>query len=187
MAASRPHRWRAWSTAHLHAAPKDLHRTAIFIGGSDVAAGEALLAVCKTPCCRSSACRCRCCSTQRRQHDRRRRRPGRRPASRLRRQPRRSSSAARGRLASAWRCLLARQGAEVRIASRQLARSEAACRSIAARVPGAKVEAVATGTPEELRAALTGRTLAIAAGAAGIVLLPKAAPRSRTACAWPSI
>ncbi len=60
--------------------------------------------------------------------------------------------------------LLAREGAQVR-----------ACQDILARVANAQLQPVATGTDQELTAALAGRTLVIAAGAAGAVLLPKAA------------
>jgi hypothetical protein len=75
--------------------------------------------------------------------------------------------------------LLARQGAHVRLGSRQLTRAESVCAAITQRIPEAKLQAVGTGTPQELTAALVGRTLVIAAGAAGAVLLPKAA---RLAC-----
>ena len=71
--------------------------------------------------------------------------------------------------------LLAREGAEVRLASRQEARAAGVCREIAAKVPKAKLTPAGTGTPNELTAALAGQTLVIAAGAAGIVLLPKSA------------
>ena len=71
--------------------------------------------------------------------------------------------------------LLAREGAEVRVASRQKARAAGVCRDIAVKVPNAQLIPVGTGTPEELTAALEGRALVIAAGAAGIVLLPKSA------------
>jgi methylenetetrahydrofolate/methylenetetrahydromethanopterin dehydrogenase (NADP+) len=74
--------------------------------------------------------------------------------------------------------LLANQGAEVRVGSRQQSRAQAVCEIIRARVSGARVEPAATGTPEELRAALAGRVLVIAAGAAGVVLLPQAARAS---------
>jgi hypothetical protein len=70
--------------------------------------------------------------------------------------------------------LLAREGAEVRVGSRQESRAAGVCREIAAKVPGAKLTAVGTGAPPELAAALEGRALVIAAGAAGIVLLPRA-------------
>jgi hypothetical protein len=75
--------------------------------------------------------------------------------------------------------LLAREGAQVRLGSRQQARAAAACQDILARVADAQLQPVATGTDQELTAALAGRTLVIAAGAAGAVLLPKAA---RAAC-----
>jgi len=48
--------------------------------------------------------------------------------------------------------LLAREGAEVRVASRQETRAAAVCREIAAKVPEAKLTPVGTGTPEELTA-----------------------------------
>ncbi len=75
--------------------------------------------------------------------------------------------------------LLARLGTHVRVGSRQQARAAAVCDAIKAKVPGAKLEPVATGSPADLAMALSGVTLVIAAGAAGAVLLPKAA---RLAC-----
>src|SRR5262249_43230720 len=71
--------------------------------------------------------------------------------------------------------LLAREKADVRVGSRQQQRAAAVCREIAGKVPDAHLMPVATGTPAELTAALEGRTLVVAAGAAGAVLLPKAA------------
>jgi hypothetical protein len=71
--------------------------------------------------------------------------------------------------------LLAREGATVSVGSRQQARSAAVCEEIARKVPGAELRPVGTGTPEELQAALQGRMLVIAAGAAGAVLLPQSA------------
>src|SRR2546423_765813 len=68
--------------------------------------------------------------------------------------------------------LLARPGAEVRIGSRQQSRAAAVCAEIGARVPGARLQPVAPGGPVELAAALEGRSLVVAAGAAGAVLLP---------------
>jgi hypothetical protein len=67
----------------------------------------------------------------------------------------------------------------VRVGSRQKERSEKVCATIRTRKPQARLEAVATGSPEELAAALSGQVLVIAAGAAGAVLLPNAA---RLAC-----
>ena len=71
--------------------------------------------------------------------------------------------------------LLARQGAEVRVGSRQAARAAAVCEQVRSRVPNARAEPAATGSPQELTAALAGQTLVIAAGAAGAVLLPLSA------------
>lgn len=71
--------------------------------------------------------------------------------------------------------LLAREGAQVRVASRQIARAQAVCQDIATRVPNASLEPVATATNADLTAAVEGRTLIVAAGAAGIVLLPRIA------------
>jgi hypothetical protein len=70
--------------------------------------------------------------------------------------------------------LLARQGGDVRVGSRQESRARAVCEAIRAKTDGGKLTPVATGTADELRAALAGRALVIAAGAAGAVLLPRA-------------
>jgi len=75
--------------------------------------------------------------------------------------------------------LLARAGAAVRVGSRQASKAAGVCTDIAAKVHGAKLEPVGTGAPADLTAALEGRTLVIAAGAAGAVLLPKS---TRQAC-----
>ncbi|VTS08616.1 NADP-dependent methylenetetrahydromethanopterin/methylenetetrahydrofolate dehydrogenase [Tuwongella immobilis] len=69
--------------------------------------------------------------------------------------------------------LLARAGADVRVGSRQKDRAEAVCAAIRAQVPGAKLTAVATASSSDGPAALDGRNLVVAAGAAGTVLLPK--------------
>ena len=68
--------------------------------------------------------------------------------------------------------LLARQGAEVRVASRSLEKAQQTCQAIAARVPGAKLTPLQTASAPETRAALDGAQIAIAAGAAGIELIP---------------
>lgn len=69
--------------------------------------------------------------------------------------------------------LLARNGAHVRIGSRQVQRAEAVCQAIRAKLPDAKVEAAATASSADGPKALEGRDLVIAAGAAGAVLLPQ--------------
>jgi hypothetical protein len=71
--------------------------------------------------------------------------------------------------------LLARAGAEVRLGSRQQTRAASVCQEILGKVPEAKLVPVATGAAQELPAALQSRVLVIAAGAAGAVLLPRAA------------
>ncbi len=69
--------------------------------------------------------------------------------------------------------LLARHGARVRVGSRKQDRAATVCERLKGFVDNAEVEPVATGTEDELKAAMTGQTLVIAAGAAGVVLLPK--------------
>jgi hypothetical protein len=71
--------------------------------------------------------------------------------------------------------LLAREGAEVRLASRQMDRAALAVMTVQAKAPRALLEPVAVAGPHDLPAALAGRTVVFAAGAAGAVLLPKAA------------
>src|SRR2546430_2193205 len=139
--------------------PKDLKSTAIFIGGSDVAAGERLL-----------------------EEVRRHMLPqfGLRVSVLLDANGANTTAAAAVRAASrhlqlngapglglggtgpvgqrmAW--LMARQGAEVRLASRQRVRAEKVCDAIRMKVPDAHVEPVATGTSPELESALQERTL----------------------------
>jgi len=75
--------------------------------------------------------------------------------------------------------LLAREGAIVRVGSRQMSRAALVCDEIRAKVPSAKLEPAGTGSSQELAAALDGRRLVVAAGAASAVLLPRSA---RAAC-----
>jgi hypothetical protein len=67
--------------------------------------------------------------------------------------------------------LLAGQGAVVRLASRSLEKAQQTCAAIAARIGGAKLTAVKTASPAET-AALKDAQIVIAAGAAGVELLP---------------
>jgi hypothetical protein len=159
--------------------PKDLKSTALFIGGSDVAAGERLL-------------------EEARKHMI--------PQFGLRVSVLLDANGANTTAAAAVRAaarhldlkgvkalvlggtgpvgqrvarLLARQGAEVRVGSRQQARAASVCEAIRAKVPGARVEPMAVAGASDLGPALAGQTLVVAAGAAGVVLLPRAA---RAAC-----
>jgi hypothetical protein len=68
--------------------------------------------------------------------------------------------------------LLARQGADVRIGSRSFERAQAAAAAIRASLVNAKVEAIGTTSAADGPKALEGRDLVIAAGAAGAMLLP---------------
>jgi methylenetetrahydrofolate/methylenetetrahydromethanopterin dehydrogenase (NADP+) len=159
--------------------PRDLKRTALFVGGSDVAAGERLLAEARRHMIPQAGLRVSVlldsngCNTT--------------AAAAVRAAARHLDLkgapalvlGATGPVGQRVVRLLARQGAEVRVGSRQKARSEAVCQAVRARVEAARVEPVATAAPQELAEALSGRTLVVAAGAAGAVLLPKSA---RAAC-----
>jgi methylenetetrahydrofolate/methylenetetrahydromethanopterin dehydrogenase (NADP+) len=70
--------------------------------------------------------------------------------------------------------LLARQGAQVRLASRQLDRATRSANEVMAVVAGSSVTPVAAATTAELEAAVDGIQVVIAAGAAGVTLLPAA-------------
>ncbi len=155
--------------------PRDLKRTALFIGGSDVAAAEKVLAEALKHMLPKF---------------------GLRVSVLLDANGANTTAAAAVRAASKHLTLsgcralvlggtgpvgqrvarlLAGQGAVVRIGSRQQARSAAVCEVVRQRLPNAKLEAVATGTPDELARAVADQTLIVAAGAAGVVLLPKSA------------
>ena len=160
--------------------PKDLKHTALFIGGSDVAAGERLLAEVKKHML---------------------------PQFNLRVSVLLDANGANTTAAAAVRAasrhvalkgaqclvlggtgpvgqrtarLLAGQGAHVRLASRQLERASAACAVLRERLPDAMIEPAASGTPEELQSALVGMQIVIAAGAPGAVLLTRAARHGLT-------
>jgi methylenetetrahydrofolate/methylenetetrahydromethanopterin dehydrogenase (NADP+) len=68
--------------------------------------------------------------------------------------------------------LLARQGAHVRVGSRSVERAQSVCDAIRAKLPDARLEPVGSATSADGPKALEGRDLVIAAGAAGAVLLP---------------
>jgi hypothetical protein len=153
--------------------PKDLHRTAIFVGGSDVAAGEAVLAEVKKHLI---------------------------PQYGLTVSVMLDSNGANTTAAAAVRAagrhldlssvkslalgatgpvgqrvvrLLAKAGGHVRVGSRQKEKAEAICNIVRAHLPNAKLEAVGVSSSSDGPAALEGRALVVAAGAAGVVLLPK--------------
>jgi hypothetical protein len=67
--------------------------------------------------------------------------------------------------------LLARQRATVRVCSRSLERATEVCRSVGQAQPEANVTPHAASTPEETAAAVHGATVILSAGAAGVRLL----------------
>jgi hypothetical protein len=153
--------------------PKDLNRTAIFVGGSDVTAGEQLV-------------------REIRKHMI--------PPARLTVSVMLDSNGANTTAAAAVRAagkhvnlnqteslvlggtgpvgqrvarLLAKHGGHVRIGSRELARAEAVAARIKAEIPHAKVQAVGVASSADGPRVLEGRELVVAAGAPGAVLLPR--------------
>lgn len=75
--------------------------------------------------------------------------------------------------------LLAKEGAEVTLTSRKLDRAEAACRNMAGRF-GVNLTPMQVSDEETSRAALTGAQIVLAAGAAGIQLLSEALWKDHT-------
>jgi hypothetical protein len=75
--------------------------------------------------------------------------------------------------------LLASEGASVHVGSRRRERAEGICQAIQHKVPHARLVPFSTATADDLAAALAGVQIVIAAGAPGVVLLPRAV---RTAC-----
>jgi hypothetical protein len=68
--------------------------------------------------------------------------------------------------------LLAREGAFVRAASRDAGRAAEVCRAVQGLVANARLTPLGIANREQLRAALQGTQIVVAAGAAGIQLLP---------------
>jgi hypothetical protein len=159
--------------------PKDLHRTAIFIGGSNVAMGEKLLAeTCKhmlpqfglrvSVLLDANGANTTAAAAVR---------------AAARHLDLRGTKAlvlgGTGPVGQRAALLLARHGGHVRVGSRQVARAASVVESIRTKIPNAKLEPVAADPSGDLSAALADCTLVIAAGAAGALLLPRAA---RQAC-----
>jgi hypothetical protein len=161
--------------------PKDLAHTAFFVGGNNVAAGEAILqeiqrhllpqfglrvsALLDSNGCNTTAAAAVWSAGKHAKLE--------------------GSTvlvlAATGPVGQRVARLLARRGATVRAGSRQASRSEAVCKLIRERYPAARTEAVVAGTPEEVQAALTGCEVVISAGAAGVMLLPSSVRKASNA------
>jgi len=154
--------------------PGDLKRTAIFIGGSDVSAGERLLAEVRKHLLPDFGLRVSVLLDANGANTTAA--AAVRAAARhvVFSQTRAVVLGGTGPVGQRVALLLAREGADVRVGSRQQDRAAQACAAIRARYPNAVVAPAATGREADLREALADRTLVIAAGAAGVVLLPKA-------------
>lgn len=151
---------------------KDLARTAIFIGGSDVTAGEAVLAEVKkhllpqyglsvSLMLDSNGANTTAAAAVR-------------AAGRHLDLSKAKSLVLGGTGPVGQRVarILAKAGGHVRLGSRQKERAQAVCDAILAHVPYGKLEAVSVASSSDADA-LDDRTLVVAAGAAGAVLLPR--------------
>jgi len=158
---------------------KDLHRTAIFIGGSNVTLGEQLLAEAR----KHMLPQYRLCVSVLLDPNGANTTAAAAVRAAARHLDLKAAKAlvlgATGPVGRRVALLLARQGAEVRVGSREASRAESVVESIRAEVAEGKLEAVAADPSGDLSRALADRMLVIAAGAAGVVLLPRAA---RQAC-----
>jgi hypothetical protein len=146
----------------------DLRFTAIFIGGSDVSAGETLLAEVRKaffgPVRVSVMLDSNGANTT----------AAAAVLSAARHCPLRGARAvvlaATGPVGSRVARLLALEGADVVAASRQRSRAESVCTTVAAKVPNAKLAAVETASSEQTAAAIAEAQIVIAAGAPGVEL-----------------
>lgn len=159
--------------------PKDLHRTAIFVGGSDVAAGEKLLAETIKAMIPQFGLRISVLLDANGANTT--------AAAAVRAAARHADLTKEkalvlggtGPVGQRVALLLAKLGAEVSVASRQMTRAATAVEAIRLKAPASRLQPVGVASAEELAKALEGRTVVVAAGAAGVVLLPRA---TRTAC-----
>jgi hypothetical protein len=156
--------------------PADLRRTALFVGGSDVAAGEAVLAAvtktffagfrvsvlfdangCNTTAAAAVLAVLRAVGAEG-------------GTGTLAGTPV-AVLGATGPVGQRVARLLARLGAAVSVGSRQIERARATAESIAA-LTGGTITPFATAEAASLRAGLAGKVVVVAAGAAGATLLP---------------
>jgi hypothetical protein len=153
--------------------PIDLARTALFIGGNDVAAGERLLAEALKSMLPQFGLRVSVLLDANGANTT--------AAAAVRAAARHLDLASTqalvlgstGPVGQRVVRLLARQGTAVRAGSRQKERAAAVCNAIHTKVPSARLEAIAAGTADQVRQAIEGCSLVVAAGAAGALLLPR--------------
>jgi hypothetical protein len=150
--------------------PADLKNTAMFIGGSDVSAGERLLAkvlecffgpmrisvMLDSNGANTTAAAAVLCARKHIELN---------GASV-------TVLAATGSVGRRVVRLLAKENANVRVASRQAARAKEVCNAVRKVVPAARIEACQTPDENSLRASIDGAAAIIAAGAPGVELLP---------------
>jgi hypothetical protein len=155
--------------------PADLKNSAVFIGGSDVSAGERLLA--KVRECFFGPMRVSVMLDSNGANTT----AAAAVLNAKKHVPLRGAVvtvlAATGSVGRRVVRLLARDGASVRVASRQLARAQEVCDAVHAVLPVAWLDAVETRDDNSLRAAIDGAAVVIAAGAPGVELLPDAMRR----------
>jgi intracellular sulfur oxidation DsrE/DsrF family protein len=158
----------------------DLRCTAIFLGGSDVARAEAVLAAIRNtffgPCrvsvmldpngANTTAAACVLAVAQHVELS----------------QATAAVLAATGPVGQRVVRLLARQGAQVRVCSRTLARAEEVCRRVGSQVSSARLAPLAASSEAETLSATQGCDVVIAAGAAGAELVSAA-----TCSAWQGV
>lgn len=162
--------------------PKDLQNTALFIGGSDVAAAEALLQAARDACFGpfrvsmlfdANGCNTTAAAAVLAAIDGAKRTRGDIDGTVV------TILAGTGPVGQRVARLLVglNQGVQVRLCSRTLDRAQTAARAIEERT-GQALKPMATGGADELRAAVADADLVIAAGAAGVSLLPKSVATS---------
>jgi hypothetical protein len=157
-------------------APGDLKSTAAFIGGSDVAAGEQLLA--KVRECFFGPMRVSVMLDSNGANT-----TGAAAVLCAKKHLSLASAtvtvlAATGSVGRQVVRLLARDGANVRVASRQLGRAQQVCDEVRQLMPNVQLEAWETRNEDSVRDAIDGAVLVVAAGAPGVELLSDEVRRS---------
>jgi methylenetetrahydrofolate/methylenetetrahydromethanopterin dehydrogenase (NADP+) len=151
-------------------APQDLKNTAIFIGGSNVTAGEALLK--KITSCFFGPMRVSVLLDANGSNTT----AAAAVLAAEKHVPLAGASAVilagTGSVGQRAARLLARAGAHVRLASRNYERAQAACAALKFKLPQAQLEPCQTTNGQEIRQAVQNAVIVIAAGAAGVELLP---------------
>jgi hypothetical protein len=161
--------------------PKDLHHTAIFVGGSDVTSGERLLEELRKHMLPQFGLRVSVLLDSNGANTT--------AAAAVYAASRHLSLKGAtalvlgrpGPVALRVARLLAREGSQVCIGSPQCDRAKAACEALRTQIPGAVIEPASTASEAETMAAADGRQLIVSAGQARMVLVPKTVRQGATA------